>query len=148
MNRPFIKFLFVGIVNTLIGLSLMLSLLNWADWDYWTSTFVGNIVGAMVSYVLNRNFTFQSNQHWWRGLWRFALVVTTCYGLAYYLGLFFIKSFLSYCMPQANLKLIENIAVLIGMCIYTLLNYAGQKFYVFKINNNDQHQRIEKLIEK
>ncbi|UOK56276.1 GtrA family protein [Bacillus sp. OVS6] len=55
-----LKFILVGIMNTAAGLSAILLLLNVINVSYWLSTFLGNTIGAAVSYYLNRSFTFSS----------------------------------------------------------------------------------------
>lgn len=34
----------------------------------------------------------------------------------------------------------ENIAMLVGMCLFVGLNYIGQRFFVFKGNRNSEQQ--------
>ena len=62
MNFQFVRFLMVGVANTIVGLSVMYLLLHLAGLSYWTSTFLGNSVGAVVSFFLNRSFTFRSQE--------------------------------------------------------------------------------------
>lgn len=131
MSATFARFLLVGVVNTLVGLGIMLGLLNIAGLHYWLATFIGNCIGAAVSYVLNRSFTFRSEVHWWRGLLQFAVVILICYVIAYGLGMALVERVLPLLLPQVSRTWIDNLAVVAGMGMYTLLNYAGQKRYVF-----------------
>jgi|GEM_PF-321543 putative flippase GtrA len=131
MSAAFLRFLLVGVINTCVGLGIMLGLLNIAGLDYWTSTFIGNSLGAVVSYVLNRSYTFRSDVHWWRGIMLFAIVILACYLAAYGIGMALVERLLPLLMPQAGRAWIDNIAVFAGMGMYTLLNYAGQKRFVF-----------------
>lgn len=70
-TNSFIRFLLVGIVNTAVGLSIMLFLMNALELSYWISTFIGNGTGAVTSFLLNRTFTFKSDIEWRRGVARF-----------------------------------------------------------------------------
>jgi len=131
MSATFLRFVLVGIVNTLVGLAVMLGLLNVAGLDYWLSTFIGNSLGAVVSYALNRSYTFKSDVHWWRGMLQFALVILVCYGIAYGIGMALVERVLPLIVPQVSQVWIDNLAVVAGMGMYTILNYIGQKRFVF-----------------
>lgn len=130
MKHTFIRFLMIGILNTLVGLSVMYFLLHIFQYSYWVSTFVGNCIGAIVSYFLNRKFTFKSNNTHIRSMIRFALVIGCCYFLAYYLGMRIIKDVL-YFVDFHSQKLTNDLAVLTGTGLYTILNFLGQKHLVF-----------------
>lgn len=130
MNYSFFRFLLVGVINTIIGLSAMYLFLHGFSFSYWASTFIGNIIGACVSYFLNRTFTFQSNASVGGSMFRFAAVILVCYFISYYLGekiafyLFSQLTFLSH-------KYAQDAAVLFGTGIYTITNYFGQRLFVF-----------------
>jgi putative flippase GtrA len=97
---------------------------------YWAATFLGNAAGAVVSYVLNRIFTFKSGVHLSTSILRFILVIGVCYGLSYYIGLQF-SSWLLHQLPAAVRPFKKDVGILIGTGLYTLLNYTGQKYFVF-----------------
>ncbi len=99
MKGSFLRFLVVGLVNTAVGLSIMYVLLHIFH-HYWAATFIGNAAGAVVSYVLNRIFTFKSGVHLSKSILRFILVIGVCYGLSYYIGLQF-SSWLLHQLPAA-----------------------------------------------
>lgn len=129
MKGSFVRFLVVGLVNTAVGLSIMYVLLHIFH-HYWIATFVGNAAGAVVSYVLNRIFTFKSGVHLSKSILRFILVIGICYGLSYYIGLQF-SSWLLHQLPVAVRPFKKDVGILIGTGLYTLLNYTGQKYFVF-----------------
>ncbi|SDC17278.1 Putative flippase GtrA (transmembrane translocase of bactoprenol-linked glucose) [Paenibacillus sp. UNCCL117] len=124
------RFLLVGVLNTLIGLSIMLLLLHAAGLNYWLSTAAGTVIGACVSYLLNRTFTFRSSSSHGTAVLKFVAVLACCYMLAYaasglaakLLGGFF---------PALSAELGHTLAVVLGNGLYTLLNYAGQRYIVF-----------------
>ncbi|WP_078411703.1 GtrA family protein [Priestia abyssalis] len=130
MNHSFLRFLFVGLLNTFIGLSVMYMLLHAAHFSYWFSTFSGNFAGACVSYALNRSFTFRSKKSIRHTVYRFFGVIGTCYFLAYFVG---IRSAFWVIEKLADLPVIyvEDLAILFGTALYTVLNYIGQKQFVF-----------------
>jgi putative flippase GtrA len=110
----------------------MLGLLNWIGLDYWVSTFIGNTVGVAVSYMLNRSYTFHSNVNWFRGLVRFTVVCLSCYFIAYGIGKVLAERYLTILFSRADHLLLDNMAILAGMVLYTGLNYIGQKYIVFR----------------
>lgn len=130
-TNSFIRFLLVGAINTLTGLSIMLLLLNVFRQSYFLSTFLGNSAGASVSYFLNRNFTFKSEANIKKSVPRFITVILVCYIFSYMLstevaGIVVDIYYGSNKLPK------ENLAVFIGTGFYTVTNYFGQKLYVFK----------------
>jgi putative flippase GtrA len=131
MKHPFIRFLLVGVVNTIVGLSAMYLFLHGFSFSYWVSTFSGNIIGACVSYILNRSFTFKSNAEIGTSMVRFAIVILVCYFISYFLG----QKIALYLFSQLSFlgtKYAQDAAVLFGTGIYTITNYLGQRIFVFK----------------
>jgi putative flippase GtrA len=130
-TNSFTKFLFVGVLNTVIGLSTMFLLFNIIGTSYWLSTFIGNGIGALASFLLNRKFTFNSDVHFSKGAPKFLAVILTCYFLSYSISDSFTKVIfedfgISSVLGQGEL------AILLGSVIYTLSNYFGQKYMVFR----------------
>jgi putative flippase GtrA len=135
MKYPFVRFIIVGIVNTIVGLSCMYLFLHAVGLSYWIATFLGNSLGACVSYFLNRNFTFRSQNSVTKSAIRFVLVILCCYFISYDLG----KNVVAWVLKSNaifNEKLITDLAVLVGTGLYTVLNYFGQKLFVFPNKKN------------
>lgn len=129
-NR-FTRFLMVGAINTLTGLTIIFMLLSVLGWSYWLSTFIGNSVGAVVSYLLNRSFTFQSQIGFTKGALKFITVILLCYFISYSFSDIVAEAIY---IRVSHFPLInqEEFAILLGSGIYTLSNYIGQKNFVFK----------------
>lgn len=130
MKYTFVRFVMVGVVNTLIGLSVMYLLLHGLGLSYWLSTFLGNSVGACVSFLLNRRFTFRSDGSVLKGFIRFVAVILICYFLSYSIGKNLVQWLLiNYDSITSTVK--TDLAVLVSTCLYTILNYLAQKLFVF-----------------
>lgn len=127
---PFLKFLAVGLVNTFIGMGLMLLLKNGMGYSFWYATFTGNSLGAAVSFLLNRSFTFNSRVSVLVGGPRFIMVVLACYFLSFSLSRM-ISGTMSFITVWQFYLESDNIAILLGSIIYTITNYIGQKTFVF-----------------
>ena len=55
-----IKFGIVGVINTIFGTAIMFGLYNLAGCSYWLSSAANYFFGSILSYFLNKNFTFQN----------------------------------------------------------------------------------------
>ena len=77
------RFLLVGIINTLVGCGAMFLLYNLAHWSYWLSSAANYVLGGIVSFFLNKYFTFRRREWSWGQVARFALNVAVCWLLAY-----------------------------------------------------------------
>ena len=121
------KFLLVGIVNTLVGCGTMFLLYNLAGCSYWISSAANYLIGGIVSFFLNKYFTFQNQERSWKQVGKFVITVAVCYVLAYGVA----KPFTGYILAGQSKNIQENAAMLAGMCLYTGLNYLGQRFFAF-----------------
>ena len=126
-DRRFLKFCLVGVLNTLVGTAVMFGLYNLAQCSYWFSSAMNYVVGSVVSYFLNKHFTFRSSGGGWRQLLRFALNIAVCYLIAYSAA----QPFVEWLLKDADVRVRDNLAMLVGMVIFTGLNYLGQRFFAF-----------------
>lgn len=127
-DKTMIKFLLVGVANTLIGSGVMFLLYNLAHCSYWLSSAANYVVGSVVSFFLNKYFTFERKQWQWNQVWRFVVSVAVCYVLAYGLA----KPLTMQLLSGQTVAVQENVAMVVGMVLYTVLNYVGQRFFAFK----------------
>lgn len=123
-----LRFLLVGVVNTLVGAGIMFLLYNLAGCSYWLSSAANYIVGGVVSYFLNKYYTFKNTERSWKQVLRFALNVAVCWLLAYGIA----KPLALRLLAGFDEKLQTNVAMLAGLCLYTALNYLGQRFFAFR----------------
>ena len=123
-----LRFLLVGVVNTLVGAGIMFLLYNLAGCSYWLSSAANYIVGGVVSYFLNKHYTFKNTERSWKQVLRFALNVAVCWLLAYGIA----KPLALRLLAGFDEKLQTNAAMLAGLCLYTALNYLGQRFFAFR----------------
>lgn len=123
------KFLLVGAANTLLSAVLMFLL---EGLGYWPSTAIAYVAGAVLSFFLNRSFTFKSKAAFWPSAGKFALNVAVCYLIAYSIAQPLVTLVLSRTALAAIWQ--ERIAKLCGMALYTVINYFGQRFFAFRNN--------------
>ncbi|CAM4022053.1 GtrA family protein [Mesobacillus thioparans] len=130
-SKQFWRFLLVGVLNTMIGMGLMFLLKNGLDWPYWHATFTGNTIGAAVSFLLNRAFTFKSRVPVRTGAPRFVLVVLISYMLSFSFSHSITGEMNGIAIGEIYLSP-DTIAIILGSIFYTITNFIGQKFFVFK----------------
>lgn len=128
IDKTTLKFLAVGAVNTLVGDGTMFLLYNLADCSYWFSSAANYVVGGTISFFLNKYFTFQNHEHSWKQVLKFIINVAACYFIAYGAA----KPVVMYLLSGQSVKFQENVAMFVGMGLYTVLNYFGQRFFAFK----------------
>ena len=126
-DKTFVKFIIVGVINTLVGTMIMFGLYNLAGASYWVSSAVNYILASILSFVLNKKITFAHSGKVIRSGLRFAVNIAVCYLIAYGVA----KPCAFALLLGASVTLQENVAMLIGMCLFTGLNYLGQRFFVF-----------------
>lgn len=64
--RQFIKFALVGVMNTVIDLSVYAICIFWFDLHYLIANAIAFLSAASNSYILNRRWTFRSEDPRWR----------------------------------------------------------------------------------
>jgi putative flippase GtrA len=126
-SRVFLKFLLAGAGNTVFGAVIMFTLYNTAGCGYWISSAAAYIAGAALNFFLNKYFTFKVKDRRARTIIFFALTITVSYIIAYSIA----KPAVSYLLRDFNSKTTGNISLFAGMCLYTVINYIGQRFVVF-----------------
>ena len=128
IDQKLLRFILVGIVNTLVGTAIMFGLYNWAHCSYWFSSAANYVLTSILSYFLNKYFTFQNKEKSVAQVVRFIINIAVCYLLAYGIA----KPLTLAVLAGFGEKVQTNIAMLVGMCLFTALNYIGQRLFAFK----------------
>lgn len=131
IDRSFYRFLIVGVINTLVGTSIMFIAFNFLGISYWGSTFLNYFIGSIVSYFLNKYYTFKQNEKSFREVVLFILNIAICYFIAYFLAIRIVEALLA----GYSTTVISNISMAVGMCLFVVLNYIGQRIFVFKVKS-------------
>ena len=127
-DKTFIKFIIIGIINTIVGAGVMFGLYNIFHCSYWFSSIMNYVIGSIVSFFLNKYWTFKSRAFSFKEVLYFTVNIAVCFFIAYGLA----KPFAMYLLNGYSLSVQENTAMFIGMVIFTGLNYLSQRFIVFK----------------
>lgn len=127
-DKTFCKFILVGFFNTLAGAGTMFILYNFLNCSYWVSSASNYIIGSIISYFLNKYFTFKNQERSLSQVLLFITNISLCYIIAYGLAKPFVRIFTA----SFSVNIQENLAMLAGMSIFVVLNYLGQKLFVFR----------------
>ena len=127
-----LKFIIVGVINTLVGSAIMFGLYNLAHCSYWFSSATNFTLTSILSFFLNKYFTFESKGWSWLQVLRFAINIAVCYFLAFGIA----KPLTFAVLAGVSEKLRTNIAMLVGMVLFTGFNYLGQRLFAFRRKEN------------
>jgi len=106
----------------------MFLLYNAAHFSYWLVSACAYSFSAVLSFFLNKYFTFDVKQ--WSAFMVTAFIVNiaACYLIAYGIA----KPLINTLLQNSQQVVRENIALFAGMCLFTGLNYFWQQLVVFK----------------
>lgn len=128
-SKYFSKYLLVGVVNTIFGFSIIFGLM-WLEIPAITpqvANFVGYFCGFILSYFLNKHFTFESKNSHRRDFTRFAIIMLC----AYLINLATLEIALFW------LGINKYVAQIIAGIAYTISGYIFSKSFAFKGENGD-----------
>ena len=127
-DKTFMKFIVVGIVNTIVGTAIMFVCYNVFGFSYWGSSAANYFFGSICSYIMNKNYTFHNKERGWKPFFRFTFNILICYLLAYGIA----KPVINWMLSGYSITIQENVSLALGMCLFVIFNYLGQRFYTFK----------------
>lgn len=127
-DKTFLKFILVGVINTAVGAGVMFLCYNLFGCSYWFSSSANYVVGSIVSYFLNKYYTFKVKKRSWKYVAKFVANISICYLLAYGIA----KPMAARLLAGVSVSVQENVAMLVGMVLFVALNYFGQRFFAFK----------------
>ena len=146
IDKTTFKFLLVGVINTLVGTGVMFLFYNLFHFGYWFSSASNYVIGSVVSYFLNKYFTFQSKTNSLKSLVKFVINISICYLVAYGAAkplVYYVCDILREnvnAFSFLNDKWCDNLAMVAGMGIFVVLNYIGQRFFVFKDEGKTENE--------
>ena len=130
-DAKLLRFLIVGVINTLVGTAIMFGLYNLAHCTYWFSSAANYTLTSILSFFLNKYFTFRNQEQSLAQVLRFVLNIAVCYGLAYGIA----KPLCRLMLANSSTSLRDNVSMFVGMVLFTGLNYLGQRLFAFRSEN-------------
>ena len=123
-----VKFILVGLLNTAADAGLSFALINLTNLNMWWCTAIPCAIASVLSYFLNKHFTFKNTEKGIKPVLRFAINIAACYGLAYGIAI----PAMEWLLSGASAALRDNLTKVAGMCLFTGFNYLGQRLFAFK----------------
>lgn len=123
-----IHFGMVGVINTLMGWVIMAVLYNLLHMNYWLSSGISYFIGSVFSYHTNSKVTFKVENKDKRLPWRFAVNIIVCYLAAFGVAQPLVERILA-AQPKV---IVDNVAMVLGMGLFIVMNFFGQKLFVFR----------------
>lgn len=115
-----IRFIIVGVANTLTGLTIIYVLKFFFDIPDAPANLVGYVIGVLQSFVLNKSWTFRFTGAALPALPRFLIVVS----FAYFSNLFTVLTAIAAGVDS-------YLAQALGVAPYAVFGYLGNKYFVF-----------------
>lgn len=115
-----VRFLLVGGLNTAFGLSAIYALM-WLGADYRLANAAGFALGCVLSFVLNKSWTFRHDGHWRDSFLRWLVVVAGGYAL----------NLLAVVALHDGVGVNPYLAQLGGMAAYTGATFLGGRSFAF-----------------
>jgi len=116
------RFLMVGALNTLVGLSVIFMAKAIAGAGDVTANVAGYGVGFVLSFLLNRTWTFGHRGDRWSAMGRFLLVFAVAYALNLAVVLLLVR----------GLQLNGYLSQMLGVVPYTVFSYFAARHLVFR----------------
>ena len=133
-SAEFIRFAMVGVINTLVGAAIMFGAHNLFGVSTEISKILNYTLTSVMSFFLNKHFTFRNKGNMWPQIVRFALVIIACYLIADFLEIQIMTRLL---IVQSE-KWHNNLSMLVHMLIFIALNYTGQRFFAFREKRREE----------
>ena len=132
LDKTFLRFVIVGVINTIFGTAIMFVFYNVFHLSYWISSASNYFFCSILSYFLNKHFTFQYKERDLGVVGRFILNISVCYLAAYGIA----KPLFRWMLSGFSASVQDNVAMLGGMVLFVMFNYLGQRFFAFKKREN------------
>ena len=117
-----VRFLLVGAVNTIVGVSCIFTSMWLFGIDYRWANALGYAIGFGLSFLLNRTWTFRYRGRWSGSLARWLIVSALAYGL----------NFLTVVFLHQNFGLGSYVVQVAGVFVYTVVAFLGARFFAFR----------------
>ena len=125
LHLPLVRFLIVGVANTLVGLGTMYAAMYLLGVDIVYANILGYTIGTIQSFLLNKSWTFGSKDRAVSSFIRFLLVLAVAYG----------ANLITVVVANTVFAVNPYVAQVLGIFPYTALGFLGNRYFVFR------HQR-------
>ncbi len=132
IDKSFMRFILVGVINTVVGMCIMFSCYNLIHLGYWLSSALDYMLTSILSYFLNKNFTFEYHLKGCKSLFRFYINIGFCYFISFSIARPAVIWIFTLIKMNLSICIIENMSMILGSALFVVINYLGQRFFAFK----------------
>jgi putative flippase GtrA len=141
-DKVFLKFFLVGVINTIVGYTIMFVLHNATPVGYWFSSACGYYLSAVLGFFLNKHFTFAVKR--WSVFLVISYIVTIV--VSYYLPFWVAEHIVNIIFRDSTENFRGNVALVMGTCLAAAVSYFCQRFVVFRkkeeeVTTNQQEKK-------
>lgn len=137
-DRTLLTYSVVGVLNFIVCTLLMFVLYNKLHVSEHIAPVVNYGLGSLIWYLSCRYLIFREQRTTPSLLLRFIIEVVVCYGLSYYVVAPLVgnlilqwEKVLSFFSFGGVAKIEGNCSMTVGMIAYAIINYFGQRYFVF-----------------
>ena len=138
VDKTFWLYLLVGVLNFIVCTAIMFILFNLCGVSEHLAPVVNYVLGSIIWYFSCQYLLFRGRASTWQTIVRFIIEVLVCYGFSYYAvaplcsrGLLKLQGVRSFFSFGGEDKMAGNCEMTIGALVYAIVNYFGQRYFVF-----------------
>ena len=140
VDRTLVYYVIIGILNFIVCTAIMFLLFNFCGVGERIAPLFNYGLGSLIWYLACRFVIFRGKQNTWQQIVRFLAEVVACYLICYYLvAPLLSKALLRYERVRRlfsfggsrETMIRGNCELTIGTLAYAVLNYFGQRYFVF-----------------
>jgi glycosyltransferase involved in cell wall biosynthesis/putative flippase GtrA len=120
------RYLLVGVANTIVGLGTIYIAMYFLHLDLVYANAVGYTIGVLFSFLLNKSWTFKSDDHLLFSFLRFITVLSVAYAANLATVLFF----------DSHFHVNPYLAQALGIFPYTIIGFLGNRYFTFRNQQN------------
>lgn len=121
INKQSLKFVIVGVLNTIVGFIVYALYLNCINNSYLQALILSNIVGITHSYIWNNKWTFTVKKFSMKSAMKF----TSIYLISFLINLLFLRVLVD------HMGMDKLLAQAISLFFTTLISFFGHKYWSF-----------------
>lgn len=121
MSTQTIRFVIVGILNTIVGFGVYALYLHFVNNSYVQALIISHIIGVVHSYLWNNKWTFTMNEISFKSIMKFISV----YAITFFVNLLLLSLFID------AIGVNKFFAQGISLFITTLVSFFGHKYWSF-----------------
>ena len=117
-----LRYLFVGVANTVTGLSIVYGTMYFLHLNIVPANVIGYAIGIVQSFALNKIWTFGSQDHLLSSFFRFIVVIAIAYA----------TNLVTVLVAYGYLGVNPYVAQAIGILPYTATGFLGSRYFAFQ----------------